>query len=211
MVNSPEKDNEEPTSTGVPVIIPEYRPGLTGIEGKDLHYGVWFLLNEAFSCFDNAEQYGCIACLTGSVELWLRRNLKAPEDETLENLIKDALGKDGKGLISSEEASDLQALRKLRNSYTHFNLKKLPRVKDSQVTEYRISDVISSMRKGEYPKGKKVAAYPTPEFEDLIPLLALARYTQFFMETIKEFYQRRYPQVSQINQPYIRPRYWKRM
>jgi len=183
---------KEPASEDVAFILPVPAKGIDGIEGKDLPFAAWFLLNEAFSCLKNNEHYACIACLIASVEIWLRRETKKRRLK-LEKLIDHATET---GLISSEEKDDLDELRKLRNKYIHFDLRKLPKVKDGQVTVYKINDAISSLRKGEYPKGKKVAAYPTPEYEDLIPLLWLAGNTQIFMKKIKEFYEKRFPSKS---------------
>lgn len=90
----------------VPHIVITQIPGIPGIDGEKLNYGSWHLLNEALTCFVNQEYFACIICLTTSIELWLREELK--KEGNLKKLLKSARATN---LVSDEEFAALDALR----------------------------------------------------------------------------------------------------
>lgn len=166
-------------------IIPEMWydqiPGISVINGSKIPYGTWHLLNQAISCYRNSEHFGCISCLVGSVEIWLRRTLNVSSRIKLVNLIKNA---EESEVISNEEAEHLHELRGLRNRYIHFDLKKLPKVKSA--TEKKIGE----------KEAHEIEPYPTQDHKDAIPLMLLVPSSYLNLNYVIEFFSKRYPNDS---------------
>lgn len=169
-------------------------PGLPGIDGIKLHYGSWHLLNEALTCFINNEHYACIACLTASLELWLRRELSSKK--TFEKMIKQAKTT---GIITHLEAVELNELRKTRNMYIHFDRTKLPRLESGKTAKF------------EYKKGrliklyeKEIDPYPTEALEDALPLGLLAFMSYLYLNNTIRFFMKRYPKKGTLIDSFYR-------
>jgi len=175
-------------------------PGIPGIDGFKLFYGSWHLLNEALTCFLNNEHYACIACLAASVELWLRRTLNSKRK--FKQLICQA--KKNK-IISDDEKKMLDELRKMRNMYIHFDRDSLPwaksaktaRIKDRETTFSEIDQLIEL-------QGIKINPYPTDAHRDAIPLAVLAPISYLYLNSIIEFFRKRYPRRDSLIDSYYK-------
>lgn len=165
-------------------------PGLPGIDGINLVYGSWHLLNEALTCYLNKVYFACLICLSTSVELWLKRELKS--DDSLENLLKKAKSLK---LIDDVEFESLNRLRNDRNSYVHFNIDKLPKSKHDKTTSTRIERYRTA--EGIYKERElykiEVDVYATPAHRDMFPLAVLAVLSYFHLNSVTKFFQKRYP------------------
>jgi hypothetical protein len=175
-------------------------PGIPGIDGVSLEYGSWHLLNEALTCFANNEYYACTACLSASLELWLKRTLKCKTN--FRRLIERAKKE---GIISPNEACELQSLRKTRNMYIHFDRTELPhaksvrtvKVKDSKRAFSEVDELIEL-------QGKEIDPYPTDAHRDVIPLATLAPMSYVYLNSAIRFFMRRYPRKDQLIDSYYR-------
>jgi hypothetical protein len=163
-------------------------PGIPGINSFELYYGSWHLLNQALSCFLHGENYSCLSCLNASIELWLKRKLKS--NRKLCSLINQAKRKK---LITKEEQEQLHQLRKIRNDYLHFDIKKLPKFKKWGTTLNVKTQQISV-----------VNAYPNDEFYDVNPISFLPVYAYYGLNVLTDFYSKRYPKTGLIGDAYFR-------
>lgn len=172
-------------------IIPEMWydqvPGISLINGSRLPYGTWHLLNEALSCYRNSEHFACISCLVGSIEIWLKRTLNSKKK--IVDLIEEAKKSE---IMTTDEAEYLQEIRKVRNMYIHFDLKKLPKIKRAIERELG--------QKSAY----EVEPYPTQDHKDAVPLMLLTVRSYFSLNYIIEFFYKRYPNDSGLIATYYR-------
>jgi len=165
-------------SKPTPIVRVQYLEGISQVDGSEMNYGSWYLLNEAVSCYRNHEYYSCLSCLSTSTELWLRRELKASSRIELQKLIKKA---EDHGVISKEESMDLDRLRETRNSYVHFDVKKLPKVSHvHKIGEEHIT----------------INPYPTERHKDALPLFALGPTALITLNKIVSFFSKRYPNID---------------
>lgn len=177
-------------------------PGIPGIDGFELPYGSWHLLNEALTCFINNEHYACLVCLAASVESWLRRKLRTGAKKNFVVLIRQA--KKSK-IISDDEAKEFNELRKIRNMYIHFDRKKFPRVKSIRTAE--IKDRVTAFSEIDELielHGIEVSPYPTRAHKDFIPLSALTPTSYLFLNSTIRFFMRRYPRKDRWIASYYR-------
>jgi hypothetical protein len=165
-------------------------PGIPGINGVDLFYGSWHLLNEALSCFINQEYFACLICLSTSVELWLKRTLS--RDGKLDDLLKQA--KTAK-IIDNDEFEALNTLRKDRNAYVHFDLDKLPKSKGDKLKSVKIEPnwTDEEINKAHESNGIEVDVYATPAHKDMLPLGFVTVSSYFHLNYVTEFFLKRYP------------------
>jgi len=176
-----------------PLLYLDKVPGIDlGIEGWDMPYVSWFLLNEAFWCSRNYAYFAAIACLIGSVEVCLRRLAGLDEKARLQEVIKAA---QEKGVITSLEATDLQELRRARNSFVHFKLEKLP--KALAVRRIKPSDLISTQVAGE----EEVELYPSEAYKDLVPFMTACPICNRYANKVVAMYKRIFPRRSSNGQP----------
>lgn len=141
-------------------------PGIPGINGVDLFYGSWHLLNEGLTCFTNKEYFACLVCLSTSIELWLKRTLNS--DEELFKLLKKA--KTSK-IIDNDEYDALNKLREDRNAYVHFDIDSLPKFKEKTKSVKVQSDwTDKEIEKAEEFNGEDIEVYATPAHRDMLPL-----------------------------------------
>lgn len=176
-------------------------PGVPVIDGSKLFYASWHLLNEAFTCYINIEHYACIACLSSSVELWLRREMNAPRQMTFGELIKKAR-KTGK--ITDEESKELEMLRKTRNRFTHFDLDKLPKVKHMKGPIKIPYEAIPKLDQIIQLYQTEVDPYPTAAHKDLVPLGTLAPTAYMLLNSVLAFFMKRYPKEDSLVDIYYR-------
>jgi len=177
-------------------------PGVPVIDGSKLFYASWHLLNEAFTCYINAEHYACIACLSSSVELWLRREMNVLHRMNFEELIKKAR-KIGK--ITDEESKEFEMLRKTRNSFIHFDLDKLPKVKHMRGPIKIPREEIPKLDQIDQQMYQtEVDPYPTAAHKDLVPLGTLAPTAYILLNSTLSFFMKRYPKEDQLVDIYYR-------
>lgn len=178
----------------VPHMYMDQLPGIPGIDGIELNYGSWHLLNEALTCFLNNEHYACIACLAGSLELWLKRKLGSRK--SFKNMIKQA---EESGIITKSEATEFSRLRKTRNMYIHFDRARLPRFETGKTAEFQY-------KKGQWKKlyEKELDPYPTNTHKDSLPLGFLAVTSYFCLNDAIRFYMKRYPRKDSLIDSYYR-------
>lgn len=185
-----------------PFVYFQPTPGVPVIDGSKLYYGSWHLLNEAFTCYINAEHYACIACLSSSIELWLRREMNAPRRMNFQKLVRKAR-KIGK--ITDEESKELDKLRKTRNSFIHFDLDTLPKVKSMKGPIEMPSKDIPKLDQIDYQMYQtEVDPYPTPAHKDLVPLSTLAPTAYILLNRVLSFFMKRYPREDQLVDIYYR-------
>jgi hypothetical protein len=166
-----------------------------GIEGNDMPYAAWFLLNEALWSSAHRAHFATIACLTASVEVCLRRLTGLGGKTDLIEVIDTAVPK---GIISSIEAKDLHELRRLRNSYIHFNVEKLPKVES-----VRLVARISNAGEMKIVEGKEAEASHSIPYGDFTPLFANAHLTAVHLEKTLAIYRRMFPLKSAKQPPYF--------
>lgn len=102
----------------VPVLYAQTRLGVKGINAQKIPVRTWLLINEAVSCFRNAEYEACITTVISCMEIWLRREFKKkglPQARRLRSLINKAVPT----ILSVEEAKQLHQLREVRNKLVH--------------------------------------------------------------------------------------------
>jgi hypothetical protein len=164
--------------------------GIPNINGSELFYGSWHLLNEALTCFTNKEYFACLLCLSTSIELWLRRSLKS--DHEFYKLLRDAKEAN---LINEQEFNALDQLRDDRNAYVHFDLTKLPLFTDQmKTTPMEANSTPEEKEKALERFGNNVDVYPTEAHKDILPLSFVAVSAYFHLNTVAKFYRKRYPE-----------------
>jgi hypothetical protein len=190
---------KEETRELVPEIYMDQIPGIPGINGIDLFYGSWHLLNEGLTCFVNREYFACLMCLSTSVELWLKRSLNSHEEFV--KLLEQA--KEQK-LIDEKEYYALNDLRKDRNSFVHFDIDKLPKSKNSKTKSVRIepSWTDEQIEKAREICSEEVDVYATAAHRDMLPLASVTVTSYFHLNTVTEFFQKRYPQQDSLIDTY---------
>ena len=181
----------------MPSVFMQPLPGIDiGIEGSDMPYVAWWLLNEACRCALNHTHFAAIICLAASVEVCLRRETKLDETAPFAKVIKTA---EERGIISPQEAKMLQDLRETRNQFVHFRIDKLPRV--STIRRIGFSADMKIKR------GLDMVPYPSREYEDLVPLQFAAIIAAKYAREVLAVLKRLYPRRSSDNQPpYYQPR-----
>jgi hypothetical protein len=163
--------------------------GIPRINGAELFYGSWHLLNESLTCFTNKEYFACLLCLSTSIELWLRRSLNSDHD--LYKLLRAAKEAN---LIDENEFGSLDQLREDRNAYVHFDLDKLPLFRDKMKTIQMESNwTEEETEKARARFGYDVDVYPTEAHKDILPLSFVAVSAYFHLNTVAKFYRKRYP------------------
>ncbi|MGD0028488.1 MAG: hypothetical protein ABSC91_06080 [Candidatus Bathyarchaeia archaeon] len=180
-------------SKPVPIVRAQEMEGISQVNGSEMNYGSWYLLNEAFSCFRNHEYYACLSCLSTSTELWLRRELKASSRIKLQKLIRTA---EEHGLISKEESMELDKLRETRNSYVHFDMEKLPKVSHVHKIGVYESPFSSDSFAKLSQEQETINPYPTERHKDALPLFALGPTAFFTLNKIVTFFSKRYPNTD---------------
>ena len=171
-----------------PHIHRDQLPGIPKINSLELYYGSWHLLNQALSCFLNGENYSCLSCLNASIELWLKRKLGSNEKFSI--LINQAYQKK---LITKEEKEQLHQLRKIRNNYLHFDIKKLSKFK-------KWTKTLNILTK----QYTKTDLDPNEEFYDANPLAILPVFAYFNLNSLTDFYRKRYPKKDTTSDAYFK-------
>jgi hypothetical protein len=185
-----------------PIIYFYPAPGVPVIDGSKLFYASWHLLNEAFTCYTNAEYFACVACLSSSIELWLRREMDAKRRMDFAKLIEKARKI---GRITDKESKEIQMLRKIRNSFIHFDLDKLPKVKHMErLMKISRKDIPKLDQIDQHMHQTEVDPYPTPAHKDLVPLSTLAPAAYILLNSTLSFFMKRYPNEGQLIDAYYR-------
>ena len=173
-----------------PHIKMEQVPGIPLIYGFKMPYGSWHLLNEALWCYIHCEHYACIACMAGCVEIWLKHELG---DQKKNFSILIAIAKKNM-LISSKDAEVFTELRKIRNAYFHFDRKNLPiaiTAKTVRINEGMAKEEISDLLR---KKGEIIDPYSAEHMKDAFPLIALPFVSFLWLNSLIDFFKKRYPQ-----------------
>ena len=151
-----------------PVLYAQIRQGVKGINAQKIPARTWLLINEAVSCFRNAEYEACMASLISCIEVWLRREFKNKallQKKHLKGLINEAVPT----ILSVEEAKKLHQLREVRNKLVHSDVDWLEKMIRS-VTEvktgrkFRPSEIFPS------DKGKDISIFLRTPLDALVHL-----------------------------------------
>lgn len=116
----------EPRRT-TPVLYLQIRQGVKGINAQKMPARAWLLLNEAVSCFRNAEYEACITTLISCAEVWLRREFR-DRDLPLSRHLRGLIDKAVPTILSVEDAKKLHQLREVRNKLVHSDVGWLERI-----------------------------------------------------------------------------------
>jgi hypothetical protein len=167
----------------LPIVSGMHFKGIQEIDGSEMPYGSWYLLNEAINCYYNYSYYACLTTLSACVESWLRRQIRTKKDFI--ELISEA---ESQGIITGEEAKTFNDLRGVRNNYVHLNIDKLPKI--THITEGR---VVGNQILFDVSTSGKVNPYPTEAHKEFVPLFMLAPTAYIPLNKVIAFFKKRYP------------------
>lgn len=167
----------------LPIVLGMHVKGIQEIDGSEMPYGSWYLLNEAINCYYCCSYYACLTTLSACVESWLRRQIKTKKDFV--ELIFEA---EANGIITNEEAKTFNDLRGVRNNYVHLNVDKLPKI-----THMTGGRVVGNQILFDVSTSGKVNPYPTEAHKEFVPLLMLAPTAYVPLNKVIAFFKERYP------------------